>query len=712
MLKKIRNLAERYHKLAAFAKIDRAKIAPKAIEACKILQDHGFESYLVGGCVRDLLLGKVPKDWDITTNAKPEQVQKIFPKTYPTGIQHGTITVSMGTTPADHFEITTYRGEGEYVDGRRPNEVYFVDGVTEDLARRDLTINAIAYDPVNDKIEDPYGGIKDLEDKMIRAVGNPDERFREDGLRTMRVARFAARLGFNIDPATEAAIANNLETLAKVSRERMRDELTKTLLTPHPSVGLSILHRTGALGVLGPSFHNTSIPSTFDQIDKCQGSMETKMAILLHHLGRAELDKTLRELKFSNQEVKKILFLEEKLRQFASFAANPTAHEARKFLSAVKNDAPEGFEKSLREFIAFGDAIGLQGLDKLKEFLSEKSISRKELAISGNDLIALNIPQGAKIKKILDTLYEQVLENPELNEKQKLLELAKRYEKLASHSERIMMSKTSADKDWWRLSDPEEQELLNKEFDFGGGLKFKAKDVEGLAKQVEVPAGPPEHHPEKNQLLHNTLVYEQARRLSQDPMVWFAALLHDVGKTQTDKSIWPKQHGHEELGVPIVEQISNLLGVPEEWKDFAKAVAQHHLVCHRAKEMTPRVLKKLFEAFKNDKEKFKAYVTTCEADARGRMGGLADRPYDQKEHMLREWDLGWDRSTKPSTLAISGYDLMQAFPQLPAGPKSGEKGRWLGEVLSKLKEMVAEHPEMNDRETLLDIAKQLIAQRA
>jgi tRNA nucleotidyltransferase (CCA-adding enzyme) len=400
----------------AAVRIDRAKIAPKAIEACKILQDHGFEAYLVGGCVRDLLLDKMPKDWDITTNAKPDEVQRIFPKTYPTGIQHGTITVSMGTTPADHFEITTYRGEGEYIDGRRPNEVYFVDGVTEDLARRDLTINAIAYDPVNDKIEDPFGGIKDLESKMIRAVGNPDERFREDGLRTMRVARFAARLGFSIDPATEAAIANNLETLAKVSKERMRDELTKTLITPRPSVGLSILYRTGALGVLGPSFHNASIPSTFDQIDRCHGSMETKMAILLLHLGRAELDKTLRELRFSNQEVKKILFLEEKLRQFSSFAANPTAHEARKFLAAVKNDAPEGYEKSLREFLAFGEAIGLQGLEELKKFLSESAISRKELNISGKDLLDINIPAGQKIKKVLDMLYEQVLEHPELND--------------------------------------------------------------------------------------------------------------------------------------------------------------------------------------------------------------------------------------------------------------------------------------------------------
>lgn len=263
--------------------------------------------------------------------------------------------------------------------------------------------------------------------------------------------------------------------------------------------------------------------------------------------------------------------------------------------------------------------------------------------------------------------------------------------------------------DWWRLSDLEEQDILNKEYDLGDGLKFKAKDIDELAKQVEVPAGPLEHHPEKNQLLHTNMVYDQSRKLSENPMVWFAAILHDLGKSHTDKSIWPKQHNHEELGVPYVEQVSNLLGVSREWKEFAMAAARYHLICHKAKEMSPRVLKKLFDAFGNDKQKYIDYITVCEADAKGRMGGLADRPYDQRDHMIKEWDLGWNRSTKPSTLAISGYDLMKEFPHRIAGPKSGEAGKWLGKVLSELNDLVLEHPEMNDRDTLVDVAKKLVS---
>ena len=265
-----------------------------------------------------------------------------------------------------------------------------------------------------------------------------------------------------------------------------------------------------------------------------------------------------------------------------------------------------------------------------------------------------------------------------------------------------LMNKTST-KPWWRLSDPEEQDLLNKEYDFGNGLKFKTKDIPEIAQQIDVPAGPIEHHPEKNQLLHNTLVYEQAKHLSDDPMVWFAALLHDLGKSHTDKAIWPKQHEHEELGVKYVEEVSDLLGVSKEWKEFASAVARYHLICHRAKEMSPRVLKRLFEAFKNDKQTFLSYITSCEADAKGRHGGFADRPYTQREHMLNEWDKGWDRSTPPSNLAINGNDLMQALGLKP-GPE-------LGKILKHLKELIIDNPHFNDKETLMDIAKQFLGKQ-
>lgn len=681
--------------------IDKSQIAPKAIEVCRMLQEKGFQAYLVGGCVRDLLMGAKPKDWDIATNAKPEQVKEVFPKTYDTGLQHGTITVSMGPTVADHFEVTTYRTEGDYSDGRRPDYVAFVGNIEEDLARRDLTINAIAYDPVKDQLVDPYGGMADLNNKIIKAVGDPNERFAEDGLRTMRVARFAARLGFSVDPETESAISNNLNVLSKVSKERMRDELTKTLMTSNPSVGLNILLKTGALGVLGPAFNGALIAQTFPAIDSSKGSMETKMALLLHKLSRPELEKTLRELKFSNTEIKKILFLHNAMQEFTKFHAEPTPHSARKFLSFVKNEGPEGYEKSLMEFLDFSKALGLPALQELQSLLHEKSIGKKELDISGNDLMtALNMQPGPKIKKVLDALYNEVLANPELNEKNKLLELAKKFETMAQSSLRQTLVKAAAN-EWWRLSDPEEKELLEKEYDFGGGLKFKAKDIPELASQIAVPAGPEIHHPEKNQLLHTNLVFEQAKKLSDDPMVWFAALLHDLGKSYTDKSIWPKQHGHEELGGPIVEHVSNLLGVTPEWKEFAKLVAENHLNCHRAKELSPRSLRKLFDLFKNDKEKFMAFVTACEADAYGRHGGYADKPYTQKDYMKEKWDEGIVlNKQKPSTLAISGDDLMQEFGLTP--------GAELGKLIKALKDAVAANPDMNDRTKLLNFAKNLL----
>lgn len=404
--------------------IKDSQISPKAIEVCQILQYSGFQAYLVGGCVRDLLMGNKPKDWDIATNAKPEQTKNVFSmtKTYDTGLQHGTITVSMGDTVEDHFEVTTYRSEGEYSDGRRPDSVAFVDHIESDLARRDLTINAIAYDPLNYKLVDPFGGLEDLKNKVIRAVGNPNERFAEDGLRTMRVARFAARLGFMVDPGTEAAISNNLNVLSLVSRERMRDELTKTLVTSHPSVGLNILFKTGALGVVGAVYED---PDTFPQIDRCQGSMETKMAIMLYSESVKVIENALKDLKFSNVEAKKIKFLLSARAEFKAFANQLDNVSARRFLAFVKNNAPEEYQQSLKEFFAFAEAIQLDQISLLKLFLNEKVISRKELDISGNDLMEqLHVSQGPQIKKLLDSLYEEVILHPEMNEKGKLLEMA------------------------------------------------------------------------------------------------------------------------------------------------------------------------------------------------------------------------------------------------------------------------------------------------
>lgn len=418
--------------------IDMSKISPNAIKACKMLQDAGFESYLVGGSVRDLLMNKTTKDWDITTNATPDQVKKIFPKHFALGEKHGTIVAVLGPDKEDQFEITTYRVEGDYSDGRRPDYVAFASHVEDDLSRRDLTINAMAYDPINDKLIDPHGGQQDLANRKIKAVGDPNKRFEEDGLRTMRVARFAARFGFDVDPETQNAITNHLGTLQRVSKERFTAELLSTLMTPKPSVGLNILSQTGALGVGDPILGSPLVTSTFPLIDANNNvSLEIKVALLLHKLGSQEIVNTLKNLKFPNDKTAMIVFLKLSAQEFAKFFNNKSPLEARKFFSFIKNHAIKspvlgGYEKCLSEFLSFAKALNVPGLQELNSMIHEPAFTMKDLDISGNDLIQnLNMKPGPEIKKVLDALYNKVLSNPELNEKSKLLELAAQFEKIA-----------------------------------------------------------------------------------------------------------------------------------------------------------------------------------------------------------------------------------------------------------------------------------------
>lgn len=251
-------------------------------------------------------------------------------------------------------------------------------------------------------------------------------------------------------------------------------------------------------------------------------------------------------------------------------------------------------------------------------------------------------------------------------------------------------------KPWWRLSEDEEKDLLNKEFEVGD-VKFRAGDIKDLADQVEVPAGPREHHPELNQLLHTSLVYDRARELSDDPMVILAAILHDLGKTETNRDEFPSQHRHESLGVPMVERVVRDLGLGKDYEDFAKLVAEYHLTCHRAADLTPKALRRFFARFKQDREKFESFVTTCEADHLGRHG--VREPYASKELLQSKWD---EFSvplppTASSTLAIGGRELMQELGLKP-GPQ-------LGQILTHLRDLVLEHPELNTPEHLMGVAK-------
>ena len=234
---------------AEASEILRNSHVPDAIlEVARRLQDAGQAAVLVGGAVRDALLGLPADDWDLATSATPEQVQGLFRKTIPTGVEHGTVTVMVRAPgqrgPRTPVEVTTFRGEGDYVDGRRPSSVTFHRDLREDLARRDFTVNAFAWDPIRELFTDPFDGLGDLAKRRIRAVGDPAERFAEDGLRTMRAVRLCATRIFTLDPATRAAIEPALPVLDKVSRERVRVELFKLLGAPQPSRGLQPMVET------------------------------------------------------------------------------------------------------------------------------------------------------------------------------------------------------------------------------------------------------------------------------------------------------------------------------------------------------------------------------------------------------------------------------------------------------------------------------------
>jgi len=272
------------------------QIPEKAKNIIETIQNAGFEAYVVGGCVRDSILGRCPEDWDITTSARPEQVKALFRRTIDTGIQHGTVTVMLDK---EGFEVTTYRVDGKYEDSRHPKEVTFTPNLEEDLKRRDFTINAMAYNETEGLI-DIFGGLQDIEAKLIRCVGNPEERFGEDALRIMRAIRFSAQLGYEIHEDTEAAIRKLAPTLQKISAERIQVELTKLLISPHPDT-LRDAYDMGVTKVILPEFdammetpqkhkhHKYNVGEhTLHALIEIAPEKNLRYAMLLHDIGKPE----------------------------------------------------------------------------------------------------------------------------------------------------------------------------------------------------------------------------------------------------------------------------------------------------------------------------------------------------------------------------------------------------------------------------------------
>ena len=249
-------------------------VPPAVLEVVRGLQQAGQRAFLVGGCVRDLLRGQAPKDFDVASSARPEVVQQIFRKVIPTGIEHGTVTVVLRGA---HVEVTTFRAEADYLDGRRPSKVEFQEDIEADLGRRDFTMNAIAWDPIGGALVDPWGGQVDLQARLVRCVRNAFERFSEDGLRPLRAVRFATVLDFQIEPETEAAIGQTLDVFRKVAGERVQQEFVKVLRSPHAARGLALLHATGLLSCFLPE----AKVDAFEALSRAPEDEVVRLALLL-----------------------------------------------------------------------------------------------------------------------------------------------------------------------------------------------------------------------------------------------------------------------------------------------------------------------------------------------------------------------------------------------------------------------------------------------
>jgi len=377
-----------------------AAVPANVVDVCDKFAESGFEAVAVGGAVRDVLRGAEPGDWDIATNAHPDEILKLFRHTIPTGLQHGTVTIVTGRGIESHIEVTTYRGEGAYTDARRPDSVVFGVPLQEDLARRDLTVNAIAYDVAKEQIFDPFDGVADLHAGVLRSVGVAVDRFTEDGLRVMRVVRFAAQLGFALEPDTEAGIRPALPSLAKVSRERVSAELRKLLGAPKPSRGLALAHRTGILETILPG-----LALDLEAPDRVDPSVRLA-ALFAPVADRKRVNDTLKALKFSNAEAE----------QAAALVAGTRAVSAAADVYALRRAVGS---------VGRAYAEALAKLDPRAQPVLGDPLVQKELAITGNDLMQAGYPAGRALGDLLASLLDSVLRDPSLNTRDQLLLLAK-----------------------------------------------------------------------------------------------------------------------------------------------------------------------------------------------------------------------------------------------------------------------------------------------
>ena len=381
------------------------------------LNEGGHEAYIVGGCVRDSILGRIPQDWDITTSALPEETKTIFDHTFDTGIKHGTITVVLHH---ENYEVTTYRIDGEYADCRHPDEVSFTKKLNEDLLRRDFTMNAIAYHP-KEGFRDPFHGQEDIAAGIIRGVGEPARRFQEDALRMLRCVRFSAQLGFAIDPETWAALCANTALIQKISAERIREELQKLWLAPFANK-MPLLWESGLLAQIDATLSASLIANSrtlLEEISLCPKDNILRWCIVLQHYPIGEVKGFLKGMRLDNHSLKRISLLLEELS--ADLPTEP--YPLRKKLSTIGQEATE--QLLLLQSILRPASPHAETKTALEKILAAGDcLSLKTLALAGQDLMALGAPHGKILGTILAELLDIVLHAPEKNTKETLTALA------------------------------------------------------------------------------------------------------------------------------------------------------------------------------------------------------------------------------------------------------------------------------------------------
>jgi tRNA nucleotidyltransferase (CCA-adding enzyme) len=440
------------------------KRVPAAIQdLLRRLHGAGHRAFLVGGCVRDLLRGVPVSDWDIATIARPEEVLRIFPSAIPTGLKHGTVTVP---TDAGPCEVTTFRIEWGYTDARRPDRVEFVTDLEADLARRDFTVNAIAWDPLHGEEIDPFGGKADLAARLLRAVGAPVDRFREDGLRPIRAARFAATLEFDLEPSTEAALGEARAEVSRVAVERLRDELMKLLGAPRPSRGFEVLRKAGLLAILLPELQaSVAVPQnryhaydvyfhTVYTVDSAPPEKPVvRLAALFHDLGKplTRVERENGEATFYNHEFESARLAGEAMTRlrFPRDTVDQVVHLVRYHMFDYRQ---EWTDAAVRRFVQkvgvdnIADLFDLRIADNignglktgfphyLEEFrgriegvlAARAALTLGDLKVDGKDVMReLGLPPGPRVGEVLGWLLEQVVEEPSLNERDRLLRRAR-----------------------------------------------------------------------------------------------------------------------------------------------------------------------------------------------------------------------------------------------------------------------------------------------